>query len=170
MPLIRQHIYVTTGVTFDSFHPSGRQNFVLGNDGGRKGDLILNGTTVLENCTFSRNKGNIIDIDYGYAKLQGVSFSNNTGEDEGGKARLVRYRGTGATAFGAQKVVFSDEEIPVYKYVEDLEHFSSPLSEIPPAAAARMLTLEDTWLLQTMQVLFLCLGLPGNVSAVSGLV
>lgn len=144
---------VAIGVTFDSFSPGTDVNYVFGNEGGRVGDTIVNGTSVLENCTFSNNQGTIIDIEFGYAKLQGVTFTNNTHQD-GGEAMLVRYRGAALTPTyrGAQKVVFSDEPITVHKRFEQLQHGSSPLSDIPPEVADRMLTLSDEWIVQAIQV------------------
>ena len=143
-------VVVAAGVTFDSFSPGNDLNYVFGNEGGRVGDTYINGTSVLEDCIFSNNQGTIIDVDHGYASLQGVTFTNNTHQD-GGEAMLVRYR-SGAGIRGAQKVVFSDEPVTVHKRFEELQHQSSVLSEIPPEVAERMLSLSDEWIVQTMQV------------------
>lgn len=94
-----------------------------------------------------------MDIGYGYALMEGVSFRNNTAATFD-----VQYWDI---EDGPQKHVYSDDDVTVFDTlgIPDVPHKATPVAELPEFVSRRMLVTDDPWFLQTMQVCpktFLC--------------
>ena len=100
----------------------------------------------MKNTTFSSNLGEkCMDLNKGYALLEGVVFRNNTAVEF-----PVQFQGDDTGVIPNR--VFSDDDVTVLNNYGDTQQKSTPVAEIPEFVRSRLLVADDPWFTQTIQV------------------